>query len=479
MDSVIQLLDEVESRLEGSSNLTVTELSWALGCCGGEFHQLLLGPRPAAPPDLSFLSAEQRAFLSHIMEHRVDSSLTEHGVVLAPDGTTVAMRPVLAGIEAGLKRKREVTLPFPALLVSDRSNSTDPAAPIALDPLYAVTLAQDLGVAFLLSTANRSQAALGPNGCWDSISAPQNFRLMGPSSPLTDALVNGALDGVILGTYLAERAAPPARLSALLKDYYIGAGLAAQGQARSNFRRKNFAELLAHEGKLLREQVESTLHLLWELNQPLFQDVGNESFPDLASQAAKEFTAAYLECPAIIPRCMWEAKPYRGTPTQLKLPLGFVYIHHTHTPGEPCRSFPACAADMRSMQHFHQDVRGWDDIGYSFVVGADGYLYQGRGWHWVGAHTLGCNTKGYGVSFIGDYNTSLPMPFALELVRDTFMQCAVQGRRVRPDYIIHGHRQVVRTECPGNRLFQEIQSWPGFKVRGVSSVGPEQPAPWS
>lgn len=33
--------------------------------------------------------------------------------------------------------------------------------------------------------------------------------------------------------------------------------------------------------------------------------------------------------------------------------------------------------------------RGWDDIGYSFLVGQDGNVYEGRGWHHVGAHTQG------------------------------------------------------------------------------------------
>lgn len=61
---------------------------------------------------------------------------------------------------------------------------------------------------------------------------------------------------------------------------------------------------------------------------------------------------------------MWGARPYKGTPTQLKLPLSFVYIHHTSSPSQPCRTFPECAADMRAMQHFHQVDRGWDDIGY-------------------------------------------------------------------------------------------------------------------
>lgn len=70
------------------------------------------------------------------------------------------------------------------------------------------------------------------------------------------------------------------------------------------------------------------------------------------------------ECPAIVPRCMWGARPYRGTPKLLTLPLGSVYIHHTFIPSTPCRTFAACADAMRSMQRFHQDTRGWDDIGY-------------------------------------------------------------------------------------------------------------------
>lgn len=61
---------------------------------------------------------------------------------------------------------------------------------------------------------------------------------------------------------------------------------------------------------------------------------------------------------------MWGAEPYRGTPTNLSLPLSFLYIHHTHAPGRPCLTFEQCSADMRAMQRFHQDERGWDDIGY-------------------------------------------------------------------------------------------------------------------
>ncbi|XP_050781865.1 N-acetylmuramoyl-L-alanine amidase isoform X1 [Gopherus flavomarginatus] len=468
MNSVIHVVEVLESHhLDGHLNLTMTELARGLGCCDSEFYQLLLGEAPAVPPDLPFLSQEQRAFLMRLVKHEVQASSTEQGVVLLPDGTTVAVSPLVAGIEAGLKGRREVPLPPEALelllVTTEPLNQTHLELPLTIDALYAVTIAKALGVAFLLAQANESQVPMGPNGCWDSVSEPQNFTLLGRPSPLTDAFVNGALDGVILGAHLAGQGEPAAPLSTLLREYYAGDGLAGESQARSNFRRQNFVQLT--EAGQLEEQVVRSLQLLRALPRmaPLLSGVGDEELLAAASRAVQEFTEAYLECPAVIPRCMWGARPYKGTPTQLKLPLSFVYIHHTSSPSQPCRTFPECAADMRAMQRFHQDDRGWDDIGYSFVVGSDGYMYQGRGWHWVGAHTRGYNSKGYGVSFIGDYMDTLPEAFALTLVRDNFLPCAVKGAKIRANYTVHGHRQMVHTACPGNLLYREIQTWQGFK----------------
>ena len=42
------------------------------------------------------------------------------------------------------------------------------------------------------------------------------------------------------------------------------------------------------------------------------------------------------------------------------------------------------------------DDQGWNDIGYSFLIGGDGLMYEGRGWNIQGAHTLNYNTVGYG-----------------------------------------------------------------------------------
>lgn len=98
----------------------------------------------------------------------------------------------------------------------------------------------------------------------------------------------------------------------------------------------------------------------------------------------------------------------------------------------------------------------------SFVVGSDGYLYEGRGWFRQGAHTLGHNSVGYGVSFIGDYTKGLPSQHMMGLLRDNFAMCAVGGGSLVANFTLQGHRQVVNTSCPGDALYTEIQHWEHF-----------------
>ncbi|XP_067828926.1 peptidoglycan recognition protein 6 [Heptranchias perlo] len=384
------------------------------------------------------------------MNHEV-SSLGERGVVLTPDGTTVAVGHLIAGIEAGLKRKVEHW----SDVAGDR--------PVTVDNLYALTLAKDLGVAFVAHHLNRSQGLLGPDGCWDNVTSPQVFTGTGSWSLATNALINGGMDGFILGDLLTELRAPLPKLSSVLRDYYGE----VQGQLglKANSRRENF-EAKVDLGNFTNEIVSAVYLYDHNRTDSILQHLDYNIFREISEQGVKQFRYNYLVCPPIIPRCMWGAKPYKGTPVTLALPLRYVYIHHTYEPSRPCTNFQDCAADMRSMQRFHQDDRQWDDIGYNFVTGSDGYLYEGRGWLWLGAHTKGQNSKGYGVSFIGNYTSELPDQAAMELVKENFMRCAVIGKKIVSDYAVQGHRQHGETTCPGEMLFNEIKTWEAFKEVG-------------
>lgn len=82
----------------------------------------------------------------------------------------------------------------------------------------------------------------------------------------------------------------------------------------------------------------------------------------------------------MIPRCQWGGKISKGIPARLSPPLHFLYIHHTEVPSKPCLTFQQCSRDMRAMQRFHQEERGWQDIGYrsvwSFLMAYATVLYM-------------------------------------------------------------------------------------------------------
>lgn len=444
MDTFFGLIKKVESILPNSA--------------AQDLARLLLSAIPPSSNSPKVLTAEQASLINALLTHKIvaikDKGWQEQGVVLAPDGSTVAVSPLLGALLCGWK----VDCKWENLQVE--SPDSDHCPP-SLDDHQSLrsgrrptSLPVSLALAFTDSEVSVEAPLDIPNGCWDSVSTPKTFQLQGAPfrSDITLASINGALDGSLLREMLINETQ---KLSSLLRSYYWGQ------PTKSAFRRQNFQDQLK-EGQLAdeilkgincyREHTES--HKLHQITD------GQPNF--IASQVAKNFEEQFLDCPDVIPRCLWEAKPYKGTPTLLKPPLPHVYIHHTYEPSRPCISFQDCTADMRSMQIFHQVDRGWDDIGYSFVVGSDGYLYEGRGWHWVGAHTRGHNSVGYGISFIGDFTSSIPDTRILQLVKDRFLKCAVRSGYILPNYSIQGHRQVVDTMCPGDALFQEITGWEHF-----------------
>ncbi|XP_040270649.1 N-acetylmuramoyl-L-alanine amidase isoform X1 [Bufo bufo] len=421
IDTFLGLIKELETALPDSS--------------AQDLAQLLISTitLPSSSPEV--LSAEQASLIHTLLTHKVvaskGESWQEQGVVLAPDGSTVAIIPFLRAMLWGWK-------------VDWKCENLQEDNP---------SLAMSLALGFAKSEVPRKAPRDFPDGFWDSISMPKTFQLQGAPSKcdLTLAYINGALDGTLLREMLIK---DTQKMSSLLQSYYWGR------PTKSAFRRQGFQDLLK-EGQLA-DEIRKGINCYREHAEDHdLHAIKDELLNSIAHEVAKVFEQQYLECPAVIPRCMWEAKPYKGTPTLLKPPLSHVYIHHTAEPSRPSVSFQESAANMRSMQRFHQEDRGWDDIGYSFVVGSDGYLYEGRGWHWVGAHTKGYNSVGYGISFIGDFTSSVPDTRILKLVKD-FLKWAVRSGYIVPNYTIQGHRQVGNTTCPGDALFQEITSWEHF-----------------
>ncbi|XP_063428578.1 peptidoglycan-recognition protein SC2-like [Mytilus trossulus] len=160
----------------------------------------------------------------------------------------------------------------------------------------------------------------------------------------------------------------------------------------------------------------------------------------------------------IISRDIWGARSPKGT-SNIHLPVPNFFIHHTA--GKHCTTFSACISRMKSIQNSHMDENGWADIGYSFLVGEDGNVYEGRGWDRVGSHTKGYNRIGLAASFMGNFMMDAPNSTALDAVKE-LIQCGIRKGKVSHTYALFGHSDVKNTECPGTALYNVIKTWPRF-----------------
>ncbi|XP_060586631.1 peptidoglycan-recognition protein SC2-like [Ruditapes philippinarum] len=164
-------------------------------------------------------------------------------------------------------------------------------------------------------------------------------------------------------------------------------------------------------------------------------------------------------CPHIITRAEWGARASTSVHGKLHLPVKYMFIHHGASGF--CHTKADCIQKVKSYQNYHMDGHGWSDIGYSFVVGEDGNVYEARGWDAVGAHTYGYNSVGLAICVIGDFTSRVPNDAALNAVKQ-LIACGLANGKLSSTYLLRGHRDVGQTACPGQKLYDLIQTWPHY-----------------
>lgn len=154
------------------------------------------------------------------------------------------------------------------------------------------------------------------------------------------------------------------------------------------------------------------------------------------------------------PREVWGARP----PKSLTMdgPKHTVFIHHSDGLGNAFTTKAEQRACMRSIQNYHMDHNGWNDIGYAFVVfQPEGSIlhharvYDGRNVHAIPAAQLGHNTGTIPVCVVGN--------FQIERVQRVTKERLIEVvRNLKKEFGIHsikGHRDVNQTDCPGDHLY--------------------------
>nr|WP_231126245.1 N-acetylmuramoyl-L-alanine amidase [Motilibacter aurantiacus] len=203
---------------------------------------------------------------------------------------------------------------------------------------------------------------------------------------------------------------------------------------------------------------------------------------------------AAVAAPAIVTRAQWGAdESLRGrTPNYTGTPkIGFVH----HTASTNSYSAETAAAQVRAIYAYHTKVNKWSDIGYNFLVDKFGTVYEGRAGGIdravLGAHTGGFNSDSFGVSALGNYDTtdapgpmveSISQVLAWKLAsayRDPNASVTVtsagggtsryrSGERATVP-VVAGHRDVGATACPGRYLYDDL---PAIRSRVTELMGP-------
>lgn len=154
--------------------------------------------------------------------------------------------------------------------------------------------------------------------------------------------------------------------------------------------------------------------------------------------------------PPIHERPEWGARPPRHPP----LPHIPERLTQHHTAGLYTEELEDSLEELRFIQDFHQNGRGWDDIGYHFLVDGAGRIFQGRPETVVGAHVKELNVGNIGAALLGNYHPPLgrePSPAQLRALESlgTWLR---ERYGVQPD-VYFSHRDYnPLTECPGDRV---------------------------
>ncbi len=209
------------------------------------------------------------------------------------------------------------------------------------------------------------------------------------------------------------------------------------------------------------------------IDTPLNYRLFNPGISDNKNPVVSAIRSKGVSCeqPAICDRDCW--CPDGNCPTDqtpVSTTVTHIIIHHSAA-NTRSNDFPAV---IRSIWDFHANTRGWDDIGYNWLIDANGVIYEGRGAERLGAHFSCMNEETVGICLIGNFEEDKPTEAALDALQQFVAWEAHKGAidittngyhassQIELDFMA-GHRDASlsplacsSTICPGENLYSEL-----------------------
>lgn len=164
-----------------------------------------------------------------------------------------------------------------------------------------------------------------------------------------------------------------------------------------------------------------------------------------------------------IDRATWGAKPPKGAGNLLGKPAGVAIHWEGPHMGSPAHAL--CGSTVRSIQAYHQNVKGWSDIAYNLVVCQHGYVFEGRGVQKGSAAngTAQGNLDYHSICALVGLNDPTPQAM-LDGIKEARALCLKAGVGTK----VVGHRDLFSTNCPGDAIYARVRS--GYFSTGVARI---------
>ena len=101
------------------------------------------------------------------------------------------------------------------------------------------------------------------------------------------------------------------------------------------------------------------------------------------------------------------------------------------------------------IDRWHKE-RGFEKIGYHYVIYLDGSIHEGRKEEEIGAHTVGHNANSIGICYVGGCAKDGRTPKDTRTDAQKNALCGLLSELVKkyPNASIHGHREFANKACP-------------------------------
>lgn len=126
----------------------------------------------------------------------------------------------------------------------------------------------------------------------------------------------------------------------------------------------------------------------------------------------------------------------------------FVHCAATRADWYEGRPLPEKVAEIT---RWHK-ARGWQTIGYHYVIDRDGQIAKGRPESVAGSHVAGHNTGSIGICLIGGHGSNESDPFDKHYTpeQERALRGLIDEIRLRtPIKAVRGHNEVAAKACPG------------------------------